>query len=1092
MAIQNTPRTSQLRQRTDLQNLGQQADKFVSEIHDAIDKELDSPLKLYASFPTPNARLNFKSSVIESADESNKVASPVKKQLFNSLTNPWINFQDQTVSNAADFDIVFPASTVGFFRHVGFTLIGSGKIKALFSAEAATEGALSNAGALFVSGGLPLGYVTLECTNVAGYFKTAGSATNIIENAKIFRFGAGAGGGGGTSSNGTGAEVIDLRFRAEIQDSFSEIPSDETPVDISSNKTDASLHDVANELYRLSYDASKTVTGSSVTNLLQWSEEANDAYWTKFNTTITANAILAPNRTLTADKLVEDNSLNSHRYSRVISFTSGITYTLSAYVKAAERTSIVMRMGNASEAPFPIDVTARFNLATGTIANSSASVVQSSIENIGNGWWRCSISAIAAATSTALVAPVVLHNETTTVYTGDGVSGVFTWGAQLNEGPLAGYIPTTSATANKNLRMTLNSAPSFTLKVGDVVVVNDESRAITGMVSQTDFNVEDAFSPNPSSAACCVSQVVYTKDLNGFDANGTGLAVSSQITDNVNTVMVNYEDSLTLGDVIPDWGTNPHIAYQVTADNLSWSDRKLRTVNLNGEVEAVFSPNSYNQFRTRFFANKTSGSGGVNLLGFKAFWHEQIAESLGEDYHVAFARPTDAVYQNVSHSVEGGKSRFTFSFSYGRGAFGGEASGSALDVYVNGQLIPRYESGVVDETQAYFKEISDSVIEMDTDYSASGLEFMFKVPRLILDSRESNSSRITDLEEITTPLNYENANGIINGSFEFWQRGTSFPAAAAPSYAADRWQYTKNGTMIHTISRSTDVPLNAFGQYSILLNCTTVDSSITGTDLCHIRQHVEGNFIRRFRNKNVVLKFWVKATKTGISCVSIRNSAVNRSLIKEYTINASNTWEQKTIRFNFDTTGTWLYDTNIGMRLEWNLATGPTLQTTPDTWQAGNFLGTANQVNHCDTIGNNFQLADVHFCLDNEAQNKDPEFQLAGRDLAEEFQLCQRYYETITQSGSADLCFAGRNASTTQNRAQWFFKIDKRAVPSMSTDSFAANIATSTGSLVVSAIAFTNTSTKFANLLSTIAGATSGTVGNVQLSGGTIIADAEL
>ena len=208
----NNPRTSQLKQRTNLKQLGQVADKYLSEILDAVDQEFESPLKMAATFPVANAVLNFASSSISAADSAKEVVSPVKKQIFSTLTTPTINFQTQALSNAAHFDIVFPASTVGYFRHVGFTLIGSGKIKAIFSPEVATEGALANAGGYFVNGGLPIGYITLECTNVAGYFKTAGSATSIIENAKIFRFGSGAGGGSATGDANSFTENLKHRL----------------------------------------------------------------------------------------------------------------------------------------------------------------------------------------------------------------------------------------------------------------------------------------------------------------------------------------------------------------------------------------------------------------------------------------------------------------------------------------------------------------------------------------------------------------------------------------------------------------------------------------------------------------------------------------------------------------------------------------------------------------------------------------------------------------------------------------------------------------------------------------------------------------
>ena len=564
MAIQNTPRTSQLRQRTNLQNLGQAANGFVSTVIDSIDTEVNSPLKLSATFPTPNARLNFQSSEISTADGAKKAVSPVKKQIFNSLSSPWINFQDQSVSNAADFDIAFPASTVGFFRHVGFTLIGSGKIKALFSAEAATEGALSNPGALFVSGGLPLGYVTLECTNVAGYFKTAGSASNIIENAKIFRFGAGGGGGSSTSASGSGGgELTDLLFQAAIRDSFADIPDGNTTVDIAAGRTDASLHDVANELFRLSYDASKTVS------------------------------------------------------------------------------------------------------ATGTAA-------------------------------------------------------------------------------------TISSAPSFTIKAGDMIVITStgEARRIASISSQTSVTLESAFSTNPVSAAACISQAVHTVDLNSFTAGGTGLSAASQFSGNIDEILVGYEDSDTLGDIIPDFGTAADVAFSASADNSSWSTIRTRTSSLSDESLAVSTPTSSTQLRLRFFANKTSGSGAVNLLAYKVFFHKQTGETVGSELLSAFARPTSAIYQNCSHSVASGKSRFSLSWAFPRGVNDGEPSGSALVVYANGQRVPRYQLGVTDDTQAYFKELSDTLIEMDADYSSAGIDFQFRVERTIIDSNTLNTTRISEIEDV--------------------------------------------------------------------------------------------------------------------------------------------------------------------------------------------------------------------------------------------------------------------------------------------------------------------------------------------------------
>ncbi len=92
-------------------------------------------------------------------------------------------------------------------------------------------------------------------------------------------------------------------------------------------------------------------------------------------------------------------------------------------------------------------------------------------------------------------------------------------------------------------------------------------------------------------------------------------------------------------------------------------------------------------------------------------------------------------------------------------------------------------------------------------------------------------------------------NLIINGDFDIWQRGTSFAAAANATFTADRWKYIKTGTMVHTISRSTDVPTVAesghLSNYSLLADCTTVDSSADATDRCGMRYNMKGMILSK-------------------------------------------------------------------------------------------------------------------------------------------------------------------------------------------------------------------------------------------------------
>ena len=195
------------------EQLGLEAEAGLNEIIENIDTDLDFPLKLTATFPIADSKVRFSNSKMLAPDGINKVAPPVKKQIFPNLTSLWIDFQTQAVSSIGDFDIAWPSSnTVGGFRHVGLTLIGSGKIKAIFSEEAVSEATLANPGGFFVTSGLPIGYITLECTSSLGYFKTAGSVSNIIEDTKVFRFGSGAGGGGGTGDANSFTENLKHRL----------------------------------------------------------------------------------------------------------------------------------------------------------------------------------------------------------------------------------------------------------------------------------------------------------------------------------------------------------------------------------------------------------------------------------------------------------------------------------------------------------------------------------------------------------------------------------------------------------------------------------------------------------------------------------------------------------------------------------------------------------------------------------------------------------------------------------------------------------------------------------------------------------------
>lgn len=167
-------------------------------------------------------------------------------------------------------------------------------------------------------------------------------------------------------------------------------------------------------------------------NLAQYSEQFDNVYWTKLNATITANATTAPNGTLTADKLVENTALNSHRFlSTAIETTISNQYTVSIYLKAAERNYAYVRLNNSGG-----DIaTANIDLVNGIVSQSVIGTFV--VTSVGNGWFRVTGTGTSVSSSNAYIEVRTSNSAIYANYTGDGVSGIYAWGAQIVEGSTA-------------------------------------------------------------------------------------------------------------------------------------------------------------------------------------------------------------------------------------------------------------------------------------------------------------------------------------------------------------------------------------------------------------------------------------------------------------------------------------------------------------------------------------------------------------------------------------------------------------------------------------------------------------------------------
>ena len=207
-------------------------------------------------------------------------------------------------------------------------------------------------------------------------------------------------------------------------------------------------------------------------NLLAYSDQFDNSYWptsiagSSRNTTVFSNTLTDPIGGNSADKLIP-NTVNAQHFIGANNFSISGLFVGSIYVKAAEYSKCLLGLRSSGPTIYINNCFATFDLLAKTATANGTAIP--TITDVGNGWFRITITTSAPISDFRDLVFGVVDNSGNTTFAGDGNSGIYIWGAQLEQGSVATtYEPkTTAGTISEVFRGNKRSFPKLSAIVAE-------------------------------------------------------------------------------------------------------------------------------------------------------------------------------------------------------------------------------------------------------------------------------------------------------------------------------------------------------------------------------------------------------------------------------------------------------------------------------------------------------------------------------------------------------------------------------------------------------------------------------------------------